>query len=395
MTDVIAPLDEAGIEAAIHDAVAQKAPIVIRGAGTRSGLGRPVQAATTLTTERLTGITLIEPSELVVAARAGTPVAEVEAALAEKGQRLAFEPSDLRALYGTSGEPTIGGLVATNASGPRRVYAGAARDALIGVRLTTGRGETIRSGGRVMKNVTGYDLVKLAAGSHGTIGVVTEATFKTLPIPETETTLVLEGLDDSRAVEALCGGMGSPFEVTGAAHLPATADAPARTLFRLENFESQVRYRAGALEALLKPYGAASRLDRDASRTLWRRVSGAASLLGDPGHAVWRVSVAPPRAAEVVARLGSLVAAHLYDWSGGLIWIAVAPGDDAGSARLRPIVAAARGHATLVRASDAVRAAIDVFEPQPAALARLTREVTAAFDPAGVLNPGRMHALRT
>jgi glycolate oxidase FAD binding subunit len=263
------------------------------------------------------------------------------------------------------------------------------------VRLTTGRGETIRSGGRVMKNVTGYDLVKLAAGSHGTIGVVTEATFKTLPIPETETTLVLEGLDDSRAVEALCGGMGSPFEVTGAAHLPATADAPARTLFRLENFESQVRYRAGALEALLKPYGAASRLDRDASRTLWRRVSGAASLLGDPGHAVWRVSVAPPRAAEVVARLGSLVAAHLYDWSGGLIWIAVAPGDDAGSARLRPIVAAARGHATLVRASDAVRAAIDVFEPQPAALARLTREVTAAFDPAGVLNPGRMHALRT
>ncbi|MGA0532371.1 FAD-binding protein [Hansschlegelia sp. KR7-227] len=395
MTDVVAPLDEAGIEAAIHDAAAQKAPIVIRGAGTRSGLGRPVQAATTLTTERLTGITLIEPSELVVAARAGTPVAEVEAALAEKGQRLAFEPSDLRALYGTSGEPTVGGLVATNASGPRRVYAGAARDALIGVRLTTGRGETIRSGGRVMKNVTGYDLVKLAAGSHGTIGVVTEATFKTLPIPETETTLVLEGLDDSRAVEALCGGMGSPFEVTGAAHLPATADAAARTLFRLENFESQVRYRAGALEALLKPYGAASRLDRDASRTLWRQVSDAASLLGDPGHAVWRVSVAPPQAAEVVARLGSLVAAHLYDWSGGLIWVAVAPGDDAGSARLRPIVAAARGHATLVRASDAIRAAIDVFEPQPAALARLTREVTAAFDPAGVLNPGRMHALRT
>ncbi|GLK67228.1 FAD-binding protein [Hansschlegelia plantiphila] len=395
MTDIVAPLDEAGVEATIRAAIADQAPLAIRGSGTRSGLGRPAQAARTLTTERLSGITLLEPSELVVSAKAGTPVAEVEAALAEKGQRLAFEPFDHRALYGTEGEPTIGGLVAANASGPRRVIAGAARDALIGVRLTTGRGETIRSGGRVMKNVTGYDIVKLAAGSHGTIGVITEATFKTLPLTESETTLVLEGLDDDAGVAALCAAMGSPFEVTGAAHLPARDGAAARTCLRLENFESQLRYRSAALVKLLRHSGEVTTLDVEPSRALWRQVGEAATLLGDRSRAVWRVSVAPTRAPGIVTALGPLVAAHFYDWSGGLIWIAVEPSDDAGAGAIRPVVAEARGHATLIRASAAIRAAVDVFEPQAQTLARLTQAVTASFDPAGVLNPGRMHAPRS
>lgn len=391
MADLIAPPDEAGVVAAVHDAASSRTPVAIRGGGSRAGLGRPVQAARVLTTENLCGVTLLEPAELVVSALAGTPVAEVEAALAEQGQRLAFEPSDLRAVYGAGGEPTIGGLVATNASGPRRVYAGAARDALIGVRLVTGRGEAIRSGGRVMKNVTGYDIVKLACGSHGTIGVVTEATFKTLPIPESEISLVVEGLDDARGVEALCAAMGSPFEVTGAAHLPGADGRPSRTALRLENFESQLVYRGGELVRTLAGFGAADRLGPAASRALWRGVRDAAPLLGDPARQVWRVSVAPTRAAALVAGLGSLVAAHFYDWSGGLVWIAVEPSDDAGAARLRPAVTAARGHATLIRAADGVRAAVDVFEPEPPALARLTREVTAAFDPEKILNPGRMH----
>lgn len=393
MTELIAPSDEIALVAAVHDAMSSKTPIAIRGGGTRSGLGRPVQAARTLTTERLTGVTLLEPAELVVSARAGTPVAEVEAALSQAGQRLAFEPFDHRPLYGGNGaEPTIGGLVATNASGPRRVIAGAARDALIGVRLATGRGEIIRSGGRVMKNVTGYDLVKLACGSYGTIGVVTEATFKTLPIPESELTLVLEGLDDARAVEALSAAMGSPFEPSGAAHLPGSAGAPSRTVLRLENFESQLLYRAGELEKLLRPYGAAGRLEAQASRALWREIRDAAPLLGDPTRAVWRISIAPSRAAALVASLGDLVAARLYDWSGGLIWIATEPSADAGAARLRPLVRAARGHATLMRAPAPVRASVEVFEPEAPALARLVREVTLAFDPAGVLNPGLTHA---
>ncbi|MFD1703107.1 FAD-binding protein [Methylopila henanensis] len=391
MTDTISPFDEAGIEATIREAADARTPILIRGAGSRAGLGRPAQAGRTLSTERLTGVTLLEPSELVVSARAGTPVAEVEAELARVGQRFAFEPFDHRPLYGGEAEPTIGGLVATNASGPRRIYAGAVRDALIGVRLTTGRAETIRSGGRVMKNVTGYDLVKLACGSHGALGVITEATFKTLPAAETETTLVIEGLDDVHGVAALCAGMGTPFEVTGAAHIPGQGGQPARTCLRLENFESQVRYRAGELAARLMGFGAADRLDADASRALWRDVRDAQPFLGSPDRALWRISTAPTRAPGLVARLGALVEAHLYDWSGGLIWVATSAEGDAGAAMLRPIVRDARGHATLVRAPDAVRAAVDVFEPEAPALARLTAEIVQAFDPAGVLNPGRMH----
>ncbi|WP_020180006.1 FAD-binding protein [Methylopila sp. M107] len=391
MSDLIVPTDEAGVEAAVHDAMSSKTPIEIRGAGSRSGLGRPIQAARTLTTQNLTGVTLLEPAELVASAKVGTPVAEFEAALAAAGQRLAFEPFDHRALYGSTAEPTVGGMVATNASGPRRVIAGAARDALIGVRLVTGRGEAIRSGGRVMKNVTGYDLVKLACGSHGTLGVLTEVTFKTLPIPETELSLVFEGLDDARAIEALSAAMGSPFEPTGAAHLPAGDGAPARTVVRLENFASQLRYRSGELDRLLKPYGAAGRLDAEASRALWSTIRGSAPLLGPRERPVWRVSIAPSRAAALVARLGPLVAAHFYDWSGGLIWIATEPSADAGAAILRPAVRELRGHATLVRASDAVRAAVSVFEPEVPALARLTRAVTEAFDPEAILNPGRMH----
>ncbi|MFD1333296.1 FAD-binding protein, partial [Methylopila musalis] len=331
--DVTAPFDEAGIETVIREQVETRAPLAIWGAGTRAGLGRPVEAAAALSTARLTGVTLFEPSELVIAAKAGTPIAEVEAELARAGQRLAFEPFDHRPLYGTAGEPTIGGLVATNASGPRRVQTGAARDALIGVRLVTGRGETIRAGGRVMKNVTGYDITKLAAGSHGTLGVVTEATFKTLPIAESETTLVIQGLDDAHGVAALCAGMGSPFEVSGAAHLPGAGGAPSRTLLRLENFANQLRYRANELADRLLSFGAADRLAPDDSRALWRSVAQAAPHLGSPDRAVWRVSVAPTRAPGLIALLGDLALAHVYDWSGGLIWIATPAEGDAGAGR--------------------------------------------------------------
>lgn len=390
MTDVLAPSDEAGVVEVVHSAASAKRPIAIRGGGSRSGLGRPIQAAQTLSTEKLTGITLLEPSELVVSARAGTPVAEVEEALREAGQRLAFEPFDHRPLYGGAGEPTIGGLVATNASGPRRVYAGAARDALIGVRMVTGRGEVIRSGGRVMKNVTGYDIVKLACGSHGTLGVITEATFKTLPIPESETSLVIEGLGEAGGIDALCAAMGSPFEVTGAAYLPAQGGAPSRTVMRMENFESQLRYRSSGLASLLDWFGRPRTLDRDASAALWSEIRAAAPLL-PAGADIWRISVAPSRAAGLMAVLAPVASGHFFDWSGGLIWLAVAGAGDAGASVVRPAVRHARGHATLVRASDAVRAAVDVFEPEAPALARLTREVTIAFDPARVLNPGRMH----
>jgi len=393
LADLLQPADEAELGAILADAAARKLPVTVAGGGTRAGLGRPVQSAATLSVARLSGITLYEPSELVISARAGTPLAEVEAALAGKGQRLAFEPIDHRPLYGSAGEPTIGGVVAVNASGPRRIAAGAARDALLGVRAVTGRGERVKSGGRVMKNVTGLDLARFAAGSHGTLAVLSEVTFKVLPAPETEATLVLPGLDDGRAVAALSAALGSPWSATGAAHVPADGREAARTLVRLEGFPASVAERFSKLAAALRPFGAALRLDGEASAAAWRDIRDLAALGAPADAVVWRVSVRPsagPAVAEAARR--AFDCRVLYDWGGGLVWTAGGEGPDAGASAIRAAVAAAGGgHAMLVRAADQVRLAIDVFEPQPPALAALTRRLKETFDPAGILNPGRMY----
>ncbi len=366
----------------------------IVGGDTKAGLGRPAQDEATLSARGLTGITLYEPAEMVIGARAGTPLAEVEALLASRGQMLTFEPVDYRALYGTTGEPTIGAVAAINNSGPRRINAGAARDSLIGVRFVNGRGEAIKSGGRVMKNVTGLDLVKLMAGAHGTLGLLTEVIFKVLPVNERVATLVFSGLDDARAVEALAAALGSPFELTGAAHLPAGLGAPeARTLMRLEGFSDSITYRLGELRRLLKRYGTPEILDGEASTALWRSVRDAAFLAEPRGEALWRISTAPSRGPAVTAAIAARTPARwFYDWAGGLVWLATPAGGDAGAEAVRAAVRAQGGHATLVRAPDAVRAAVPVFEPQPDALMRITAGIKAAHDPAAIFNPGRMYA---
>jgi glycolate oxidase FAD binding subunit len=366
---------------------------MVEGGGTKGAVGRPAQAEATLSSSGLTGVTLYEPAELVIAARAGTPLAEVESTLAGKGQELPFEPADWRALLGSTGEPTIGAVAAANLSGPRRIMAGAARDSLIGVRFLNGRAESIKSGGRVMKNVTGLDLVKLMAGSWGTLGFLTEVTFKVLPRPERAATLVLTGLDDARAVEVLCAAVASPFEATGAAHLPAGLDGEARTLIRIEGFSVSVDYRLGELKRLLKPYGAAEVMESKADAALWRAIRDATLLAEPRDRAVWRISTAPtggPALAAAVAR--EVNARWFYDWSGGLIWLTTDAKDDAGAAAVRAAVKANGGHATLVRAPAEVRAAVAVFEPLSEPLMRITSGIKAAFDPAGVLNPGRMYA---
>src|SRR6056297_298318 len=228
-------------------------PLRIEGGGTRA-LGRASNGAR-LSTSGLTGIELYEPGALTLVAKAGTPLAEIEATLEAEGQRLAFEPMDHRGLLGTAGTPTIGGVVAANVSGPRRIQAGACRDFLLGVRYVDGQGRLIRNGGRVMKNVTGYDLVRLMAGSRGTLGVLTEVALKVLPAPRASGVLTCEGLDDATAVSALCRALGSPYEVTGAAHLPARQGGAPETLIRLEGFADSVAYRAGRVQALLGDVG--------------------------------------------------------------------------------------------------------------------------------------------
>jgi glycolate oxidase FAD binding subunit len=381
----LAPRSAAELAAIVVESAKAARPLEIRGGGTKAGMGRPTQTAATLDMRGLAGVTLYEPAEMVIAARAGTPLREVEEALAEKGQMLPFEPP--YAVPGGAGEPTVGGIVAANLSGPRRIAAGACRDALIGVRFVNGRGEEIVSGGRVMKNVTGYDLLKVQAGAWGTLGVLTEATFRVLPRPASQTTLVWEGLDDARALRLLCAAMGTPFEVSGAAHLP-----DGRTCLRLENVPASLDYRAGRLAEALKAYGAPRRLDAPASAALWTEIGEARALPLDD-RTIWRVSTAPNRAAALVAGLRERLAlAALYDWSGGLVRLAVAGAADGGEAVIRAATKAQGGHATLVAAPEALRASLAPFEPQHAPLMRLTRELKRAFDPAGVFNPGRMYA---
>lgn len=361
---------------AVRDAAA---PLHIRGGGTRD-VGRPV-AGEVLDVAGIAGIRLHEPGALTLVAAAGTPLAEVEAVLAAEGQRLAFEPADWRGLLGTDGEPTLGGMVAANVSGPRRVQAGAARDALLGVRFVDGTGAVVKNGGRVMKNVTGYDLVKLMAGSWGTLGVLTEVSLKVLPAPGAVAVLRLDGLEDARAIAAMTAALRSPYDVSGAAHGPVEGEAA--TLLRIEGLAGSVAYRAERLAAVLAPFGAVEVERRAASAAaLWRKVRDVAPFHAAPGD-VWRLSVRPSAAAALVARADARAA--LYDWGGGLVWLLVPEGTDL-RARLGPF----EGHATLFRAAAEVRARIAPFPPEPAPVAALAAGIRVRFDPRGILNPGRM-----
>jgi len=400
MSEAELPEDDAGVVAAIMEAVAAREPLSVFGNGGKRSMLRPVQAARGLSTHNLSGITLHSPGELVISARAGTPVPVIEAALAEHGQHLVAEPPDLGWLLGTAAPATLGGMVAANLSGPRRIAGGAMRDHVLGVRAVNGEGTIIHSGGRVLKNVTGLDLCKLLAGSFGTLAVMTEITLKVLPAPESTATLAIPDLDPAQGVAALAASLGSPFGVSGAAYLPAAAAARVPelgamgqgvALARIENFASSVAYRAGRLAAELNRFGQPRLVEDDVSRAIWRAVRDAVPLTAGEEEAVWRVSVRPSAAPRLVRVLAAADASWFLDWGGGLLWIA-APAEASSYEAICAAVMAAGGTWILLRAPEALRAGLDVLPPPSPVLARLTRRVKSAFDPHGILNPGRMYA---
>ena len=406
MTETLKPETDEQVLDAVKWAASGKTPLAVRGRGSKDGFGRPVEAGHCLDLSALSGIEAYEPNELYMTARASTPMAEIEAALGQNNQHMAFEPPDLGRLYGNQGG-TIGGDIACNLAGPRRIQAGAARDHFLGFNAVSGRGEVFQSGGTVVKNVTGFDLSKLLAGSFGTLAVMTAVTFKVMPAAEKTRTVLVLGLDDGEgttgAMQAMSTALGSSNEVSAAAHLPESAAAlsgvsyvsgagKAVTAVRVEGPGPSVQHRCRALRELLGDLGETEELHSENSAALWREIRDAGAFLdgGDPdGGDVWRLSVPPTDGARVVqAILAETGGRVFYDWGGGLVWLSVAA--NAGHEKIRAAVAATGGHATLIRAPADVRATVAVFEPQPGALGELSARVKSAFDPNAILNPGRM-----
>jgi glycolate oxidase FAD binding subunit len=399
--------DAKDVEQVVRAAIASEQPLEIVGHGSKRQIGQPIATNALLDLSALNAVSAYEPNELIITVQAGAPLADVQSLIDSKNQHFAFEPMDTSVLLGVSGNGTIGGMIGVGLAGPRRVKAGGARDHLLGAHAVSGFGDSFKTGGRVVKNVTGYDLCKLLTGSWGTLAVMTEVTLKVMPKPESERTLMLRGLDDLTANRAMTAALGSPFDVSGAAHLPNSAFRPsggalaelgsqgqAVTLIRLEGIAASVADRAGSLLQALAPFGAVEVLQDAASGAVWRAIRdiepfAARGSLG--AWPVWRI-VCPPAAGGA---LGQALARDtggdvIYDWGGGLIWAALPPKPDAQASLVRQRVEAAGGHAMLIRASELVRSNVDVFHPQPGGLALLSERVRNSFDPKTILNRGRL-----
>jgi len=402
--DTLKVRDAKDVEQAVREAVASEQPLEIIGHGSKRLIGQPMATNAVLDLSALSSVTSYEPNELIVTVQAGAPLADVQSLIDSKNQQFAFEPVNTAALLGTPELGTIGGMIGAGLAGPRRIKAGGARDHLLGANAVSGFGDSFKAGGKVVKNVTGYDLCKLLAGSWGTLAVMTEVTLKVMPRPESERTLVLRGLDAIVANRAMTAALGSPFDVSGAAHLPNSAlrseacglgaGREALTLLRLEGITVSAAHRAAALAEALAPFGSAQILEDAASAHAWSSIRdvipfAASGALG--GAPVWRI-VCPPAAGGA---LGEQLARDtggdmIYDWGGGLIWAALPPTPDAQAGFVRRRVEAAFGHATLIRAPEQVRRNVDVFQTQPRGLADLSERVRLSFDPKTILNRGRL-----
>ncbi|UPJ41561.1 FAD-binding protein [Bradyrhizobium sp. 40] len=405
--DTLKVRDANDVEEVVRAAIANEQPLEIIGHGSKRGIGHAMATNAVLDVSALNAITAYEPNELIVTLQAGAPLADVLSLIDAKNQQFAFEPMNTAPLLGTPALGTIGGMIASGLAGPRRIKAGGARDHLLGAHAVSGFGDSFKTGGKVVKNVTGYDLCKLLAGSWGTLSVMTEVTLKVMPKPEAERTLLLRGLDDAAANKAMTAALGSPFDVSGAAHLPTSAfrtkieglgaiagQSEALTVLRLEGITASTAHRAGSLRELLAPFGTATLVEDTVSAALWTTIRDVLPFAADGtlgAWPVWRI-VCPPASG---AALGTLLAREtggdvIYDWGGGLIWAALPPKPDAHATAVRERVNAAGGHATLIRAAEDIRRAIDVFHPQAPGLAALSERVRASFDPKTILNRGRL-----
>jgi glycolate oxidase FAD binding subunit len=403
MSEIFKPDTNDQVLEAVKWAVAEEQSLDVYGHASKRQYGRPCpDGVNGLDLSNLTGISLYEPGELVMSAAAATPMSEIQNALEESKQRLAFEPPNLGPLLGSGeGAGTVGGMFACNMAGPRRISAGSARDHILGFHAVSGRGEIFKSGGRVVKNVTGFDLSKLIAGSFGTLAAMTEVTFKVLPEPEKSRTVLVMTNDGAAGVSAMTEALHGSYEVSGAAHLPAdivsrsgvsyVRDAgSAVTAIRVEGPGPSVEYRANALKELLSGYGETEELHTANTQTLWREMRDVSYFVsGD--EQIWRLSVPPADGASVVEKIQETLGGRaLFDWGGGLIWLALDARSDAAHNDVRTAIQSVGGHATLIRAALDVRRKVPVFHPQPEVLAQLAVRVKKSFDPKGVLCPGRM-----
>jgi glycolate oxidase FAD binding subunit len=405
--DTLRVRDAIDVEQAVRAALASEQPLEIVGHGSKRQIGQPMATNALLDLSDLNAITAYEPTELIITVQGGAPLADVKSLIDSKNQQFAFDPINTAALLGTPAIGTVGGMIAAGLAGSRRVKAGGVRDHLLGAHAVSGFGDSFKTGGKVVKNVTGYDLCKLLAGSWGTLAVMTEVTLKVMPRPESERTLLLHGLDDIIANRAMTAALGSPFDVSGAAHLPGSAfrsaaaalaglgsPGQAVTLLRLEGIAASAAHRAVSLAKLVAPFGPAEILEDANSVAAWSSIRdvlpfAANGALG--AWPVWRI-VCPPASGGA---LGQALAREtggdvIYDWGGGLIWAALPPKPDAQAAVVRQRVEAAGGHATLMRASEQIRCEIDVFHMQADGLAALGERVRHSFDPRNILNRGRM-----
>ncbi|MEC7488177.1 MAG: glycolate oxidase subunit GlcE [Pseudomonadota bacterium] len=399
------PQDSDETSAIVVEAVASDSALEIVGNGSRSQIGRPMVTKSRLSTAGLVGVLLYEPEELVLRVGAGTTLAQINHELEQHSQMLAFEPPDLGPLLGArSNQATIGGIIGGNLAGPRRIKVGAARDHFLGVEAISGRGEAFKSGGRVVKNVTGYDLCKLMAGSWGTLGIMTEVTLKVLPAPEKTRTILVGCKNAASAVSALTVALSSPHDVSGAAWVPSNVTPRSRTDYvsgagtsiaavRIEGIGISTEARTKALREEMAGFGTIEELHTHNSVKLWKEICDV-RLFGEfqKEDAIWKISVPPATAPDLLEKFcGELDADAVLDWGGGLIWLHVRGMVAAGSDFIRKIVGITGGHATLVRATEAMRLSQPVFQPEPTPVARLTRNLKQAFDPKGILNPGRMY----